>query len=419
MVYRLFISHSSRDEPAKKRLRDLAEAIRNAAPGQIEVLVDYEQIEVANDWRERIAFMLHMCDGAAILLDHAAIESPWVLAEATFASLRHAFHEKFACVPISFADAASSEQAARERQRLLDRLRESDWSVVALPDIQFAQGKTVDEIADAVVAALRAKGQLHTDNPVDRLADGVAALLKGAPRLSIDDLATEVASAARYLSSDRRCLAGLALVQKMLQSLCLRLVRDTCDGFGMSFSAEKVGKILDLLFPLVLPIEASEMLHRRRASGGYAHASICVAHPQFFIERYVQRAHLSRRPPPCLEIGNTYGTFEDLQAQLRERWRRQQRSGIRELTQEQLDEGLRRSRGVYVWVPGPVGDDVILKLDEAYPSVGFIVHYSHDDVPSAFPPNVLPIRPALTADEEIRIIEDYEDAMLSLSGGTG
>ena len=115
LVYRLFISHSSRDEPAKKRLRDLAEAIRNAAPGQIEVLVDYEQIEVANDWRERIAFMLHMCDGAAILLDHAAIESPWVLAEATFASLRHAFHEKFACVPISFADAASSEQAESTR----------------------------------------------------------------------------------------------------------------------------------------------------------------------------------------------------------------------------------------------------------------------------------------------------------------
>ncbi len=418
LVYRLFISHSSRDTPAKERLRDLAEAIRNAAPGEIEVLYDLEQIEVADDWRKRIAFMLHMCDGAAVLLDDAAIESKWVLAEATFASLRHAYNENFTCVPISFLDEADLEVALKKKRQLVDILRESDWSVASLRDIQFAEGMTVVEIADAVVAALRAKGQLHTNNPVDRLADGVGALLKGAPSNSLDDLARRVENAARYLSSDRRCLAGFALVQQMLQSLRLRPIRDTCDDFGMSFSAEKVSSILDLLFPLRLPIEASEMLHRRRESGGYAHASICVAHPKFFIERYVQRAHLSRRPPPCLDIGNTYGTFEELQAQVRERWRAQHRSAIRQLTDEQVDDGLRRSRGVYVWVPGPVGDDVILRLDEAYPSVGFIVHYSHDDVPSAFPPNVLPIRPALTADEEIDIIEDYEDAMLSLSGGT-
>ncbi len=105
------------------------------------MLYDGEQIAAADDWRKRIAFMLHMCDGAAVLLDDAAIASPWVLAEATFASLRHTHHEKFACVPISFVDAANSEQAQLERQRLLDRLRQSDWSVVALPDIQFAQSR--------------------------------------------------------------------------------------------------------------------------------------------------------------------------------------------------------------------------------------------------------------------------------------
>src|SRR4051794_32807305 len=85
LVYRLFLSHSSQDEPSKERLRGLAEAIRSAAPGEIAVLYDAEQIAVADDWRKRIAFMLHMCDGAAVLLDDAAIASKWVLAEATFA----------------------------------------------------------------------------------------------------------------------------------------------------------------------------------------------------------------------------------------------------------------------------------------------------------------------------------------------
>lgn len=418
-MYRLFLSHSSPDAPAKERLQALAAAIKNAArPGEIEVLYDAEQIAVADEWRERIAFMLHVCDGAAVLLDEAAVESKWVLAEATFASLRHAYDKNFACVPISFLDDADLKAAQRQRQRQRDLLRESDWSVAALPDIQFAQGKDVPEIADAVVGALRAKGQLHTNNPIDRLADDLATLLRDAPNSRVNELATEVDHGDNYLSSDRGCRAGLALVQKMLQALSLYQVRKVLDGFGLAFERSDVRKILDLLSPLVLPIEASEMLHRRRDTGGYAHASMCVENAGFFIGRYVQRAHLSRRPPPCLAIANTYGTVEELQARLRDSWRAEQSPGLPRLTDEQTDKSLKRADGVYVWVPGPVDDAVMIELETLYPTVGFIVHHTHDDAPDAWPPHLPPIRPALTADEETEIIMDYQDAMISLGEGT-
>jgi hypothetical protein len=87
------------------------------------------------------------------------------------------------------------------------------------------------------------------------------------------------------------------------------------------------------------------------------------------------------------------------------------------LTDEEVDEDLRWSDGVYAFVPGPVQEDVITQLERIYEKVGFIVYHTYDDAPTALPPNVLAIRPALTADEEARIIQDYRAATVSLGGG--
>jgi hypothetical protein len=119
-----------------------------------------------------------------------------------------------------------------------------------------------------------------------------------------------------------------------------------------------------------------------------------------------------------LAIGSTYGSFEEIQAQLRAIWRVQHPSAIGPRTDEEIDRALGRNE-MYVCLPGRINDDVILKLGETYPKVGFIVHHTHDDVPSAFPPSAPPVRPALTRDEEIKIADDYDDATLSLSRGTG
>ena len=72
---------------------------------------------------------------------------------------------------------------------------------------------------------------------------------------------------------------------------------------------------------------------------------------------------------------------------------------------------------MYVWVPGTIDAEVLGRLEQVYPNVAFIVLHEEGEEPMALPPNVLPITPALTADAEAAIIEDYDDAMTSLTGG--
>src|SRR5688572_25095194 len=103
VAYRLFLSHSSPSEEARARLVAFANALK-VAPGadDLQVLYDKEQIQTGDDWRKRIAFMLHSCHGGVVIVDEAALDSPWVLAEATFLSLRHEYSPTFGFLPVSF-----------------------------------------------------------------------------------------------------------------------------------------------------------------------------------------------------------------------------------------------------------------------------------------------------------------------------
>ena len=114
MVYRLFLSHSSPSDEDKQRLQDLAAAIEGAVREGEQGALRRRTNLGGDDWRKRIAFMLHVClpwRGSAF--NEAAVESKWVLAEATVVSLRHAYDEKFVCVPVSFLDEPDLEKSGR------------------------------------------------------------------------------------------------------------------------------------------------------------------------------------------------------------------------------------------------------------------------------------------------------------------
>jgi hypothetical protein len=113
MSYRLFISHSSHTPQARQRLDDLAGALEAAAAtagAAVKVIYDAEQIERSDDWRQRIAFMLHAAHGGVVLLDDAALASRWVCVEASFLAMRQAVDpDRFRIFPVSFlAEAALS-----------------------------------------------------------------------------------------------------------------------------------------------------------------------------------------------------------------------------------------------------------------------------------------------------------------------
>jgi hypothetical protein len=70
-----------------ERLRCLVEALQ-AQPDPLEVLVDEQHIASGSRWRDEIEGMLVDCDAAEILITADALESAWVLTEATLLRAR-------------------------------------------------------------------------------------------------------------------------------------------------------------------------------------------------------------------------------------------------------------------------------------------------------------------------------------------
>jgi TIR domain len=418
MVLRLFISHSSPTPPTQGRLRALVEAIEQAAgPETIRVLVDYEQILGGDDWRRRIAFMLNACHAGIVLLDDAALASKWVLAETTFLSLRHLAIDSFGFLPVSFLDEPDLNKARAARAAQRDFLRDTSWDVVQLPGVQYVRGRTPEQVGSEVVRVLRHRGWLTpTPSPVDRLADQLSPKLTDVGPRTLQELADQMADARDYIAQDTRSLAALALVRHMLRCGLLASTRCEMDRFGTAFPDLRRREILEELAPLPIDPEAAVALIQRRSSGGYGHVSLYTDVPTFTIPLYVRRAHLAWSPPLCLAIENTFGTVEDLRAKLREEWRRRHPPLVRPLTDAQVDAKLNRSEGfLYVWVPGPLADDVLVELDRAYPRVTFIIQHGEGQEPAVLPPGVLPVTPALDQAREDAIVSDYEDAMSSLA----
>jgi hypothetical protein len=116
VTYRLFLSHSTPPE-ARERLPEIAAAIEAASGGVVRVLYDQEQIAGGDEWRRRIGYLLHACDGAAILLDDAALASDWVRAEAVFLSLRATYDDDFRVVPVSALPVDELTERLKPRDR--------------------------------------------------------------------------------------------------------------------------------------------------------------------------------------------------------------------------------------------------------------------------------------------------------------
>ena len=420
VTYRLFLSHSSPSQEARARLVAFAKALEDSArPDDLRVLYDKEQIATGDDWRNRIAFMLHACHGGVVVLDEAALDSDWVPAEATFLSLRHEHDPAFGFLPVSFLAKEDLSQARTIRTELANRSAiAGSWRVVDLTRVQFAEDSSVENLAARVVEALRHQGVLSADDsPADRLGSQLAPQFSGASKKILAELAGTIAGRAPYLTSDAKTLAALAIVGVVLGSGKLLRAREMLDELGTAYPDTCRLAIIDELAPLSLGADSSALLLRRREAGGHIHTSVICEQPEFTIRGYIRRAHLTRVPPAHFAIANNHGTFEDLQAALRDEWRARNPSKIRVLNDQQVDQRLREGdRDVYVWVAGPVDLEVMTRLDHTYPRVAFIVHHDWNDENAALPPQLTPILPSLSRTEEDDIITDYEDAVMALEG---
>jgi hypothetical protein len=417
--YLLFLSHSAKTEAELGRLERIAGLIEEAAGAEtpIRVLFDREQISGGDDWRRRIAFLLHLCDGAAVLLDESALSSTWVWMEAVVLAMRQQIEDGFAFVPLSMIpeQALAQEPPART---VRDLLSESEWRHLALTDIQFVDGRSERDVVERLIAALRGRGALTSrSSPAWLLADQLAPLLVGTGRVSLARLAAELGSGSRYVAYDHCSRAALGLVHSVLCHGQLRRARAMVDGLGLRFCRLHGRELLDELAPLSIPATAA-LIARRRTTHGYVHSWLRCDNPNRVVPLYIRRAFLSSNPPRHFSIMNLHGTFEDLQAQIRLQYRlKYKEPDLDPLSEDDQDAAvdllLSHAPG-FVWVLGPVDADVLARLDRAYPTLSFVVHEPEEADVAALPAALKPLLPALSRAQERDLVADHRIALEGL-----
>lgn len=133
---KLFISHSSNlDEidaqgcPLGKNwelLRETCKAIRDHYGNRVEILVDYEGLTPASEWRARLDDWLGECDAAIILFSKRALEdSLWVKFEASILRWRSSRDPAFILLPVLLEGESNPKD-----------LEESFWGAIGIGNRQ-------------------------------------------------------------------------------------------------------------------------------------------------------------------------------------------------------------------------------------------------------------------------------------------
>ncbi len=141
--YEIFISHSAKEDDAKAVLDALYRRLKTA---RFDVLLDRERLTPGREWRLELFTWLKRCHGSVILLSADAVESSWVLQEATILTWRRQYEKGFVIIPVYLPPVTPSAL-------------ESGWfSALDIRRLQGVVGSLVDGV-DGIVETVAARLQ--------------------------------------------------------------------------------------------------------------------------------------------------------------------------------------------------------------------------------------------------------------------
>jgi hypothetical protein len=364
---RVFLSHSSHEEGSLERLCELAAALETG-PNRVEVLVDREQIEEGTRWRKMIDGMLTECEAAVILITEDALESPWVLAEATLLRARYdrETRPQFPLLPV-VVDVGENEL---KTHRL--------WHPVALDEIQYVENTAPSALAERIKARLAQHAPARR-SPMDRIVKDIVGVLSNATlNLPLDDVAQALGPVPlRVSGAAERFAYAIARWMIAQQPPALMAVADQMLDLGEGFPPEDAHRILQRLVPLWVEVPAASTLLRPAWNRPECRSVALVCrHPDPTLEHYVTRAHMPRRQPKPLVLNNVTGgdQFEDIARQLRDAARgRFPEMADTAADDDELDNRLATtSAPITVALELPDDDEVVEELQSRYRALTFI-----------------------------------------------
>ena len=432
---RIFISHSTaKDDPGgQQRLDAIDAALQGVAPAPAlvlhEVLLDKRRLEPGFEWRAELDEWMALCHAAVLLLTPKALQSPWVLKEATILAHRAALDKQFLLFPV-LLDGLTRDQ-----------LKASIFSPLYLDAIQRVAGTQPDAIAAAVHAQLAGIGN-PPETRLDRLVDVLARQLKTAAEdddaLALERICEKLTGKPHQLNNPKTRARGAALVVAFaIVSGKLggyRSLRDVMnDLLNAGLANEAARKVLNLAGPRWVNPEAAAHLAEvaaRNVGGQVDEQGRAIAWslaingdllPTFTAPHYVRRAYVPDRPPRLISL---HGGESDLRLEeLIQRLRAEVRtwslwSGISD--NAQLDGMLAKlDEPCFVLLPKPFPDAELLDaLQRRYPKLTFI---GQDDakhiVGRNFIGRVVPVVPPLESKEEQAAFVEIDAATQRIDAG--
>jgi hypothetical protein len=272
----IFISHSARaDADAYPELKTLEKHLKKSG---FDVLVDESRIQGGEPWRDCLHTWMGHCHGAVVLLTARALESPWVLKEATILAWRRSLSNgRFLLLPVFFGI------------RSTDLAKSQSFAPLALAEIEALKKLTGLPLAKAVAKLLDPLLSAIADTPQRELENKIAGLLSELKRPAL------LEKAARNLGQDlggwrpNRDAAGM-LAMLLLQAPMEKLAEGLGPLVGV-LPKESLRSIIDMLRGSWVNRETAGMLAlvARKARGTRA-AALNATEQEFTATALIARA---------------------------------------------------------------------------------------------------------------------------------
>lgn len=158
----VFISHSAKEPLAKEVL----EQLHTKLEPDFEVLLDAYRLEANDIWRRELDIWMSLCHVAVILFSKHALQSWWVLQEATILRWRRAGDKNFVVIPVLIPPVKPKNL---EKNKM--------FAPLSLNEIQMLTGDKASDIADRILKRLEPLKQGETKAGFQWLEDKIVSNL--------------------------------------------------------------------------------------------------------------------------------------------------------------------------------------------------------------------------------------------------
>lgn len=374
MGTKLFVSHSSHSDASKTRLRSVCQRLENAG---FSVLVDYEEIKSGDVWRDRIHISLAECHAALILFDKEALNSPWVLKEATILSWRRALEkDSFRLLPVRLGSVTKDDLETRQFAPLL------------LNEVQHVVNADADSIVAAVLNSVNAGSDSRS--LMELLVDDIAKQLEllNIADSTLENVARQQDPNIRFTQGEsRRTKFAELLARRLFRTgpLCLSCAVDLLNALGSAATRSVVEKIAYLIAPLWVEPDAAALIERGCARAGdfqdlAFYSAKLRTFTQFAAEDYVRRAYLRSAVYTLLRVEEVSAGDDMNHVIERIRDYVRERSETRKYDEDaEIDEyinGSLTNDPAFVVLSLVLDEATLGKLRERYPRLTFLMYTS-------------------------------------------